>query len=977
MTLLETERMIRKISDFLQQGGNPDVAPRLAEDYAAACHAVNLRLQQCEAMIRANDRHQAIQLAETAPNLLALIAILDFRNANDWRNYCQQNALATPERIDTRAIQALNQCYAQGISTDHPLYAAYRKAILNRDDEAALTTLRSITRVNPSDANAAAELARVDAKVLAARLEHLDQTLASSNAPRVAVEAEEIESTGFKTRPAGDIWRKASLVRCSVLLEESTEAKSASQWATAAEKLRTIRRLQKDLSLELPASELQQLEALEKWVQGEQEKDRKNREFNALLSELHRRIHESEEKDTSARYVELPEMRADFEAMHKTWRALADFTRPIPEDATAAFRKRSGLLEGEIARRMALKRRIIFASATAVLLVGVVIVWFVLGQMKARQFARDLENAVSNQQTRVAEHLLETARTTGKRMLSVGKVNVAVADAESFAAKEHALLDNFETSFKKLPTQLSGEPDAARVSAIGNQLTQTRAALNALSPDLKTENEPRMNAFERQWQPFLSESAASANGRLDKWVSDAEKQSAELDYHSAADAATRLSSLSIVLQKIDDCEVGFTNYVALRGDLLQRSAVVEAKAGAYARELKKLDDGLAALKQARSFTNFSSTINVMASSEFSTAPAAVAARSVQSLDAGEETALRSLLNATNAATWAFIKKTKSPGLIPQVVMPVERSLFEQLKADPAVVGDHQHYIFWLDQNGTKRVEWITSGGLDASLGWKQIKAWTVTPDAPTATFEDHDYGSFNGVWKLSATQPIYHLDQPPDSNATATFDAAGLGKIWPGGDTYAQPLLASLDAVKNSDQGSPIFRAYLLCQLVELMEFQPDEWGLSFCPSARADVAEIHRLVGGKIVSGDWFVPSKINAWSPKLEQFFTEAKSVSYVKQATGNLALAQAVARSGLHYAGFVDLDGKPALAESQTRGDLWGYDAVSKRPVPMSIAVMPLSPLFTLTIPRTDYLANAGIDPNAPSFASGLLPLFRAKN
>jgi len=977
MTLLDTERLIRKISDFLQQGGNTDVAPRLAEDYAAACHAVNLRLQQCEAMIRANDRHQAIQLAETAPNLLALISILDFRNANDWRAYCQQNALAAPERMDSRAIQTLNQCYAQGVSTDHPLYAAYRKAVLNRDDEAALNTLRSITRVNPSDTNAASELMRVDAKVLATRLEHLGQTLVGGDAASVAAEAEEIELTHFQPRPDGEVWRKASLIRCSVLLEETASAKAAAQWATASEELQIIRRLQKDLALELPASELQQLESLEKWVQGEQEKDRKNREFNAVLSELHRRIHESEEKDTSARYVELPEMRADFEALHKTWRALTDFTRPIPEDATTAFRKRSGLLEAEIARRMALKRRMLFASVAAVLLVGAVIVWFVLGQMKARQFARDLESAVSQRQTRVAERLLETAHTTGKRMLNFGKVNVAVADAESFVAKEHALLDNFNTAFAKLPTQLSGEPDAAGVGAIGNQLAQTRAALNALSPDLKTENEPRLGAFERQWQPFLSDAATAANNRLDKWVGDAEKQCAELDYRSAADAAKRLSSFSAVLKKINECEAGFTNYVALRGDLIQRAAIVQSKAEAYERELKKLNDGFAALKEARAFTNFSSAINTMASSEFSTAPAAVAARSVQSLDATEDATLRLLLNATNAATWAFIKKTKSPDLIPQVVMPVERKLFEELKADPAVNGDHEHYVFWLDPNGTKRMEWITAGPLDASLGWKQIKAWAVTPDATTATFEDHDYGSFNGTWKLSATQTIYHLDQATDSNPTAALGAAELGKVWTGGDTYVQPLLASLDAVKNSDKGSPIFRAYLLCQLVELMEFQPDEWGLSFCPSARADVAEIHKLVGGKIESGDWFVPSKINAWTPKLEQFFANAKSVSYAKQAAGNLALAQAVARSGLHYVGFINLDAQPVLADSQTPKDLWGYDAVSKRPVPASGSVMPLSPLFALTVPRADYLANAGIDPKAPSFAGGLLPLFRAKN
>ncbi len=135
MTLLETERLVRKISDLLQQVGNPAIAPKLAEDYVAVCHAANIRLQQCEAMINAEDRHQAIQLAETAPNLLDSVTILEFRGSDEWRSYCQQNGLPVADRIDARSVRALNECYAQGITTDHPLYAAYRRAALNRNDE--------------------------------------------------------------------------------------------------------------------------------------------------------------------------------------------------------------------------------------------------------------------------------------------------------------------------------------------------------------------------------------------------------------------------------------------------------------------------------------------------------------------------------------------------------------------------------------------------------------------------------------------------------------------------------------------------------------------------------------------------------------------------------------------------------------------------------------------------------------------------
>ena len=177
MTILETERLGRKISELLQHVGNADIAPKLAADYAAACHATNLRLQQCEAMVKAGDRPQAIQLSETAPNLLDLVTALEFRGSDEWRSYCQQNSLPVADRIDSRSVQILNQCYAQGIATDHPLYATYRSAVLSRNDEEALKTLQSIVRLNQADTNAASELSRLDAKVLTARLQHLGSSL--------------------------------------------------------------------------------------------------------------------------------------------------------------------------------------------------------------------------------------------------------------------------------------------------------------------------------------------------------------------------------------------------------------------------------------------------------------------------------------------------------------------------------------------------------------------------------------------------------------------------------------------------------------------------------------------------------------------------------------------------------------------------------------------------------------------------------
>ena len=633
MTLLEAERLVRKMSELLKHVGNSAIAPKLAEDFAAACYAVNLRLQQCEAMIKAGDRQQAIQLAETAPNLLDMVTVLEFNGSDNWRGYCQQNSLPAADRIDARSVGSLNECYAQGITTDHPLYATYRDAVLGRNYEDALKALQSITRLNPADANATSELIRLDSKVLAAKLECLGILVERGDAALVVTEIEKIEAFGFKTQPEGDIWRMAQAIRCGSLLKEIAVHKDSSKWVDGLAKLDFIHRLQDDFKVELPPASAKQLDFLDSWARGEQSKAKKEREFQSCLAELRYRILQSEEKDTSARYVKLPELRDDYEALHKVWRSLEGFTKPIPDEATADFRKRSTLLEGEIARRTNIRQRIIVASIVAVVVVGGSLAWLVHRQMKARDFAGQLQTAIAERQSHAAERLIERVRTQEQGLLNSARVNTAVADAETFVNREHALLTSFETAFAKLPQQVAGEPNSARLAELSSYLALASNALNALAPDMKAENEPRFQAFEGRWQKFLDDSSSTVNTSLRQWITEAEKQCDQLDYRTSLETSTtQIYTLSTLVQKIGECESGFTNYLALHDDFLQRSVSVHEKCAVFNRELGKVTEGMSALGKAHTTKEFSEAIALIASSEFSISSNVKAASAVQSLN---------------------------------------------------------------------------------------------------------------------------------------------------------------------------------------------------------------------------------------------------------------------------------------------------------------------------------------------------------
>jgi len=150
---------------------------------------------------------------------------------------------------------------------------------------------------------------------------------------------------------------------------------------------------------------------------------------------------------------------------------------------------------------------------------------------------------------------------------------------------------------------------------------------------------------------------------------------------------------------------------------------------------------------------------------------------------------------------AFINKKKKLYLLfPKLPCPSNANPFSGSNTDPAVNANHQHYRFWLDADNTKSV------GLDH--GWyyghvrrlEEIPAWTTSANATSATFDDHEYGSFGGQLKLSPTQPVYRLEQSPNRMARPRW-LVGLGSVYTSGSSYGGSLLDVLDANQRFARG--------------------------------------------------------------------------------------------------------------------------------------------------------------------------------
>src|SRR5436853_7319720 len=114
MTFAQIERLVRRIIDLLGQPALETQAAKLAQDYADVGRAASRRLEQCALMIEAGQELQALQLAETPPPLLDVITLLSFRQAGEWRSYCQGHGLPSVEPFFDKYVRLLNTTYGKG-----------------------------------------------------------------------------------------------------------------------------------------------------------------------------------------------------------------------------------------------------------------------------------------------------------------------------------------------------------------------------------------------------------------------------------------------------------------------------------------------------------------------------------------------------------------------------------------------------------------------------------------------------------------------------------------------------------------------------------------------------------------------------------------------------------------------------------------------------------------------------------------------
>ncbi len=924
-----TDRLIARIRGQLE-ASTPDLEARsLAGEYAALCGRARERLEQCAALIRAGNDHAALQVAESEPDLLGLCAQLSFADSERWQALCRDRGLPTGFPLDDQQVLAVEGLYGKVIGESHPLYRDYREAMRQRDEERALTVLRSIARINPDDPTARSELARLSGKFLRESLDKVLRLFGQGDAAAAVDLMNRMERFGANALTDEPRWDEARAHRIAhlrakareqidALLPEARAARAADRWESCATVLGRIRALIRDHQVELAADVAAAVGELEGWA-GElaaaaEAEASQRAALLALTTDWERLRQDAAVGSAPALLI------SRLNAWIEKATPLAD---RLPEDLVREARGLRQLTRARLNRRYAILTTSWVAGLLALLLGAY---WWHAEQGKADE-AREHFAEV---QTLVERWDNEAALT---KLDKLKQEHPAFAAEEEIKASEESLrrqaLSQAETELRLKSEALYLEQRRKEGINLGNLAPVTQRAkaylaelgkvgpgaaarLQAALPDpaavlaacTKVSEESRndLAALRRQLKVALGEDESIVN--LARASEAYEKLRALLATLSAAG----LKDLDEAYAEADRAAV------RLEADLKSASAI---RGLTDAGDLKAYLDALAAVAQT--------------SGEKSDL------RRRAAFIAGQADALRNLPRTALAprvgAMWDGLAKSDPNGVFqPETLLASEDKVIRALADDRTTASLRKYNVRLHARGGDPRIMRQVFIAGEVSLQRNPIRdgieyvrsAKELTREGTLldSSWSCREFNGANGEVTKSGEDlleglVIPELDYLRQFNRFYDLKA---GKL-------SEPLLRKLDLVRRSPTPHLELRAFQMQELFKVAAQRPEAWGLLYSPSAQRDAEQLRRITQNAMGQYDFLFKEKWSDVQAELRAFLTRQTGVTYADEARFWRRTLGELQAQKLIFAGTLGRDGRPALRETAKNTALYGLDSEGK--------------------------------------------------
>ena len=948
---MQVERLIARIRGQLELG-TPDLEARsLAGEYAALCQRARERLEQCATLARSGNEHAAFQSAESEPDLLGLCASLSFAESDRWHALCRERGLPAGFPLDGQHVLAVEGLYGREIGESHPLYRDYRDAIRRRDEDRALSVLRSIVRINPDDPNARSELNRLSAKFLRESLGKVVALFEDKRAEDAIELMDRMERFGANDLADEPRWEDARVRRIAALRDKAAEqvahlvaeaavAREGAHWEACAASLGRVRSLERDHQLNLDPQTLAQVAELEAWAGELASVAEAEASQRAALESLNDEwaLLQQEAARSSSPAILIVRLSAWLERA-------TPYAERLPEGI---------LREGRALRqniRTRLNRRYLTLTSAWVggllLLIAGVVYWNVLRTKEEETRDRFSEAA------RLVELYDHAAAATALDEFERGSLSAAgeasrkeqTTPLRKRLAEQVAMEQRLRLEARSLADRRAQGLNLGNIAETHRRAAKYLEEFNHVGASLQS----RLKAVFPEPEGLLS----ACRQMLDRTRNDISLQLAALnkamgetenvaDLATAAETLERLRQLIKTLTDAGDKDLDSALAAADRAELRlagERKTITALRALSKAADLNGY---LAALADTAANTaGEKSDLSARASFVFTRAP------TLQALP-------RSALAPRVAAMWDAAATADLGGnFTPATLTEAEQRGLRQL-ADTSLADSLRRYTLNLYSirgiipgRAVYVVSEVAESKKPISDGVEFIqKAKELNRDGAVVETAWSRREFNNGVRageEIVLPATIRELDF---IRQVSRFQDPKTGKL-------LEPLIRTMDRVRRSEYPYPELRAYQLQELYKLATTRPEAWGLIYSPSAQRDAEQLRRITQNALRPYDFLFKDKWADIQTELRAFLISQGGAGYAEEARFWRATFAGLRNRKLIFAGMVGRDGQPNLRETIKGSALYGLDNDGKATVLFRIAddgevkriaeAAPLSPLL----------------------------------
>jgi hypothetical protein len=948
MTLTQAERLVRKIAEVAAEPGSDTQTAKLAHDYAEVCRAANRRLEQCALMIEAGQFLQALQLAETSPPLLDLITLLGFRQAAEWRSYCQAHQLPWPEPFYEKHVRQLNNAYAKGVSGDHPFYGDYRRAVMEKDDTRAQSILRVISRMNPADANTKEELKRLEEKLLRVKLENLRQVVAAGDLVNIQACLEQLEASGLPVPASHPVWQQAQVARCQQMLRRAEQLRQEENWRDVEAVVEEIHAFATRYNVRLPDADADAWTALDEWTTSQRAAHAAEQDFHRAVSALEYEVKTVESQRAAGARLGQAGAKAALDSLAGKWRETERFGSPLDPELAGQCQESADWLGRQI-RSADRKKRLVAILATVVVLGALAgIGLFAWDKTRQSDYAQRLDQAEKLRKVAEVESLLGKAPQAWEANPGVGEVT---GKAREFVARERGLKESFEKEMAGL-RMIATAGFRPMLAQIATNRARCEQNLERLAAEYQTAAAAELSAWDARWQAFR-------DPELDRRIKDAEETAKALDPASGFESVRAArEKVQAALSEMGPYEVEPPPLGSRAGSL--RALTNSLKTASALAE--KWEQALPALASPSSLDEYLRALGQLRESPFATRAQKEAAGKIASLNIDMKTLPPRLLlpNAPPSAWDALASMSDwTDSLMPDTATSREKEVCSILSNDKNASDVSFYDIIYSGLNKPVKTETVLVLGVISTnrLNDRVGMVYNPTISKESLSFEPKTYDPNDNIrveWKGTLDDCL-------------SFERLGLGRLVDGNSgNFRKPVLRILDELANESQKGKItatFRAYLALKLWDLAKLRPDAWGWTWCPAAAEQIRELTRLQAAEIQSGDWFVTDRYHRFERPLREYFATVRAVSMEQQAVFLRRLARETCKKGFAFAGVADSSGRPHVRPGLvSSAELCGWVASSLAPVMLrkppglgeesrTVELLPYSPLFVFAGDRRE--------------------------